>query len=216
MERRSFFKLAFLSSIPVLSFGKINLLNLNNLEEINLKKDVADDFISNDEALLGSFLGIDMYSRRAKLSSKDTRRLHLYNPHTKETFKHVYYSNGIYKKKVLSKLNYFMRDFREKKTKRIDVELVDLMYSLQKSTSADKPLNVLSGYRTKKTNRKVRGAKHSQHMAGKAVDLSPKHNTRHKLARMKKQAKNKAIGGVGYYRRKGFVHVDTGPVRYWG
>ena len=23
------------------------------------------------------------------------------------------------------------------------------------------------------------------------------------------------MGGVGFYPRSGFVHLDTGPVRYW-
>jgi uncharacterized protein YcbK (DUF882 family) len=192
-------------SLPAISFGKVELIHIE--KELNKEEE--------KEKILSEFLGIKEKSR-GEIHISRTRRLKLYNPHTKERFNEVYYINGKYRKKILSKLNYFLRDFRENKSKKIDLELIDLVYSLQKTTSPNKELKVLSGYRTKRTNRLVKGAKKSQHMNGKAIDIAPINNSRYKLTKIKKQATKKKIGGVGFYRRKGFVHVDTGPVRSWG
>lgn len=222
MQRRNFLKLCLLS-LPSLSFAKLSLSdviveNLKNQEDISLKEFINTKEKETDEDVLVSFLKDNVYERRSKLISKDTRRLHLYNPHTGETFKEIYYQNGKYKEMVIGKLNYFLRDFRENKTKAIDIELIDLVYSLQKSTSPEKPLVLLSGYRTEKTNRKLRkrgAAKNSFHIKGMAMDVAPQNNSIYKLNKLQKIAKNKKVGGVGYYRRSGFVHVDTGPVRTW-
>jgi len=234
MERRFFLKFMMLSSVPIFSFGKIKMHSVmfENGEEVSLKKDlrkkdndkeILESFLTPDpdERLLKNFLkGEDVYLNRSRISNRGLRRLNLYNPHTNERFQKTYYSNGRYREKVLSDLNYFLRDFRERKTRDIDVELIDLVYSLQQSMSTTKPLTVLSGYRTRKTNNKLRKrlkgvAKNSYHIKGRAIDLAPYNNSRYKLKRMRDLAINKEIGGVGYYRKSGFVHVDTGPVRYW-
>jgi uncharacterized protein YcbK (DUF882 family) len=76
---------------------------------------------------------------------------------------------------------------------------------------------VISGYRSPTTNARLRRhrkgvAKHSLHIQGKAVDIClPSHN----LASVRRAAIALQGGGVGYYPRSNFVHVDTGRVRYW-
>lgn len=160
-------------------------------------------------------------AKRSKLTPRGTRRLKLYNPHTKETFNKVYYSNGKYNKKALSDLDYFVRDFREKKTTKIDTELVNLTYSIQQAIHPDKPLTLLSGYRTKKTNNMLRRrskmvAKNSFHTKGAAFDIAPYDGSKNKLKKIKRLATSMKVGGVGYYKKNGFVHIDTGSVRYWG
>ena len=75
------------------------------------------------------------------------------------------------------------------------------------------PLLVLSAYRTPAHNRKVRGAKNSQHVHGRALDLRPPagwtvaafHARILQLARQELAD----IRGVGRYRT--FVHVDIRP-----
>ncbi|MGA9664836.1 MAG: DUF882 domain-containing protein, partial [Gallionella sp.] len=55
-------------------------------------------------------------------------------------------------------------------------------------------------------------AKHSLHMDGMAADIRiPGHDLRelHKVAIAMQR------GGVGYYPRSDFVHVDVGHLRYW-
>jgi len=165
--------------------------------------------------------GYGYMEKRAKLTPRGTRRLKLYNPHTKEHFDRVYFSNGSYNKKALKELNYFVRDFREKKTKEIDTELINLAYSIQMAIHPDKPLTLLSGYRTKKTNDMLRKksklvAKNSFHTKAKAFDIAPYDGSKSKLSKIKRIATNMKVGGVGYYRKNGFVHIDTGSVRYWG
>ena len=200
-----------------------NFLNKKNDEELlyeyigkkENKDDIINEYLNREKPILNNYAKKDIYTKRGSLKYGDTRRLKLYNPHTKEKFNKVYYSNGKYKKRVIEDLYYFMRDFREKQILPIDTELVNMMYSMQKVHSPTKPLNLLSGYRTYKTNKKVGGAKHSQHMNGKAVDLSPSNTSLVILKRMQKHALNSKIGGVGLYKRKRFLHIDTGNVRQW-
>jgi uncharacterized protein YcbK (DUF882 family) len=55
-------------------------------------------------------------------------------------------------------------------------------------------------------------AKHSMHIQGKAVDIRL---PGYKLASLRHTAVALRVGGVGYYPRSNFIHVDTGKVRYW-
>jgi uncharacterized protein YcbK (DUF882 family) len=55
-------------------------------------------------------------------------------------------------------------------------------------------------------------ARDSQHMNGNAMDIRfpgvP-------VFRIRQAARSLQMGGVGFYPRSGFVHLDTGPIRYW-
>ena len=56
-------------------------------------------------------------------------------------------------------------------------------------------------------------AKKSYHMRGMAVDI---HLPDRSLSHLRKTALELKSGGVGYYPKSGFVHIDTGKVRSWG
>ena len=93
-------------------------------------------------------------------------------------------------------------------------ELAEQLQVLRDELGA--PLSILSGYRTKSHNDKVGGAKNSQHLLGKAADLTAKRLRPHQLAAIIKKliAEEKMKdGGIGIY--PGFVHYDIGPVRRW-
>ena len=73
-----------------------------------------------------------------------------------------------------------------------------------------KPIRVISGYRSPKYNRRIGGARKSQHMTAKAADLrvsgmSPR-ELREVIITLIKEGKIKK-GGVGLYTS--FVHYDV-------
>lgn len=110
-----------------------------------------------------------------------------------------------------------MRDDRTGKTMPIDINLVDLLYDIQVGTGTDHPLEILSAYRAPETNAAIRlegsaAARHSLHMEGLAVDLRVKDAS---VEEVKNFSLSLSRGGVGYYPRQRFVHVDVGPVRTW-
>lgn len=77
----------------------------------------------------------------------------------------------------------------------------------------DNPIQVLSAYRTPAHNRKVGGARNSQHVQGRALDLMPPTgytvDTFYRLIRSLAQTSLPEIRGIGKY--KTFVHVDIRP-----
>ncbi len=72
-----------------------------------------------------------------------------------------------------------------------------------------KPMIVFSAYRSPEHNKKVGGAKASQHMNGCAFDISM---ANHDPAAFIAAARKAGFRGIGTYPRSNFVHVDTGPV----
>ena len=71
-------------------------------------------------------------------------------------------------------------------------------------------MHIISGYRTPKYNRKINGARKSQHMKAKAADIVVKNlkpiELRKIIIGLIKEEKIKK-GGVGLYNS--FVHYDT-------
>jgi len=145
------------------------------------------------------------------------RVLYLYNAHTGETLKTVYWREGEYVTQSLADINYILRDHYTNKTKPIDKRLLDLLYAISRRLNTHKPLHIISGYRAPSTNtylRKYYGgvSKTSLHLYGKAADISL---PGYRLSALRRAAINLKGGGVGYYPRKNFVHVDIGRIRYW-
>lgn len=128
------------------------------------------------------------------------------------------YAGGHFASSDLGKLNYLMRDRHVNRVKAIDPNLFLKLTRIQaKLGLRNSEILVLSGYRSAQTNarmrRRSRGvASNSYHILGKAVDFYIQGVP---LARIKSAAESLNSGGVGYYPRNHFVHVDTGPVRTW-
>jgi hypothetical protein len=95
--------------------------------------------------------------------------------------------------------------------------LFDILWEVYRETGSKEPIHVVSAYRSPETNAMLRRrskavSEHSQHMAGKAMDIRlPDVET----ARLRAIAMKLQYGGVGYYASSAFVHVDTGSVRAW-
>jgi uncharacterized protein YcbK (DUF882 family) len=150
----------------------------------------------------------------------ETRTLSLYHVHTKESLTITYKVNGRYIPSALEKINYLLRDWRRSEVIRIDPKTIDLMWELHADLGSTRPVHIICGYRSPKTNSFLKRigrnvAKKSQHMVGKAIDLYFPDVSTEKL---RNSALVRQVGGVGYYRSSGpsgFVHIDSGNVRMW-
>lgn len=145
------------------------------------------------------------------------RSLALYNLNSRERVEIAYCSAGSYVPLALTAIDRFFRDPLNGEIKPIDPKLLDLLYELHAKVGADAPFTVVCGYRSPKTNAALRArsravAEHSLHMEGKAVDIKIAGVP---LAKLHKAALEMKAGGVGYYPKSGFIHVDVGPVRSW-
>lgn len=149
----------------------------------------------------------------------EERELSFYNIHTKETLTVVYKRDGKFIPEAMEKLNHIMRDWRRNEPTKMDPELIDLVWKIHNELGSQKPIHLISGYRSRKTNealRRRRGgqARRSQHILGKAADI---HFPDVPVKMLRYSALIRERGGVGYYPKSGipFVHVDTGRVRHW-
>ena len=145
------------------------------------------------------------------------RSLSLYNPVTEETLTTTYWFNGQYVPEALEKIDYIMRDHRTGEMKSIDLGLINLLHTIKIQIELDEPFHIVSGYRCRKSNELLRksgrnAARNSYHLKGQAADIRLPDGH---LASLLKVATVIKGGGVGYYPRDNFVHIDVGPVRYW-
>ena len=146
------------------------------------------------------------------------RTVSLYNTHTGELLsKFVYWQDGNYIKQALDEISFLLRDHRTDEMCEFDPVVLDQVCAISRKLTNSQPFEVLSAYRTEETNlelrqRSRRVAKHSLHIEGRALDL--------RLSGVpSKQLRAAALslqqGGVGYYPKRGFVHIDSGPIRHW-
>lgn len=149
-------------------------------------------------------------------------RLAIRNVHTNETFDAVFARAGRFLPAGLAELNYGLRDWRTGDVTQMDRRLLGLLVQLREKLdlTGRSKIELISGYRSPNTNAalRARGGEHtgvastSQHMLGKATDIMVPGVS---LDKLRGAALALGGGGVGYYPRDGFVHVDTGRVRHW-
>ena len=140
-----------------------------------------------------------------------TRKLSLYNIHSKNSFEGEYWREGQYNETALEQLSLLLKDRRNQKVHPMDPQLFDLLHKLQETLGVQNPYHVICGYRSKETNamlcKESSGvAKKSLHMVGKAIDLRLESTP---LKELRDAAKSLKGGGVGYYPKSNFVHLDV-------
>ena len=145
------------------------------------------------------------------------REVALINLHSGESFKGVYCADGQHHPEALAQIAAVMRDHQSGSTREIHPDLIDLLAKLQSRLNVSTPIQIISGYRTVETNEMLalasRGvARNSYHIDGMAADIRVPGRG---LRQVRDAAWNMRTGGVGYYARSNFVHVDVGPVRRW-
>lgn len=152
---------------------------------------------------------------RALALPPGVRRLALVNAHTGESFNGPYRDDDGPLASAMAELSHFLRDFHCGAEIAIDVAVLDFLASVMDAVGASRA-TILSAYRTPATNamlaRTTFGvAEHSQHLVGRALDIYlPARLEEAMLA-----ARAMQRGGVGWYPRSGFIHIDSGPVRNW-
>jgi len=149
--------------------------------------------------------------------NSNVKTLKLHNVHENKTYRAEFYEKDCYKLRGLFEVNKAFIDYRAKEITRIDVDLINLLYDINLHVGLDKEFNIISGYRSEKTNAKLRRsmrgvAKDSYHISGQAVDI---YMPGVSLRKLRDTAIGLKSGGVGYYPGSNFVHVDVGPVRSW-
>jgi len=158
-----------------------------------------------------------LFSPRGLAGAAPERALHMHNLHTGERVRATFWADGRYVGEELAALDHFMRDFRRHTQIRIDRHLYDLLYTLQQQVGHRGTYELISGYRSPKTNAMLRRttsgvAKRSLHTQGKAADIRlPGVELKH----LRRAALSLHAGGVGYYPHSDFIHVDTGRPRQW-
>ena len=167
--------------------------------------------------MLGATCVLQSPAILAKTQEEAPKTLHLYNVNTRETIETTFWKGGEYNSEGLHELNYFMRDFRTTQTYVMDPLLYDLLHSVRQKLPGKRPVYVMSGYRSPETNARLRKnsskvATKSYHMKGQAMDICFDDQS---LKDLRKTALAMRAGGVGYYPKSGFVHIDTGRVRGW-
>ena len=146
------------------------------------------------------------------------RALNFLHTHTGEKLAVEYFAGGSYLSDALNEVNHFLRDFRTNDVHPIDPALLDILHGLRDVTGSTRPFQVISGYRSPRTNAMLRRQGHggvasgSLHMQGKAIDIRLADVP---LGKLRDAALGLRKGGVGYYPAPDFVHVDTGRVRRW-
>jgi uncharacterized protein YcbK (DUF882 family) len=172
-------------------------------------------------ALLASALSVPALARAApapKLADlPHERSLHLYNTHTGESLKSVFWAEGKFIPEAMNDINKLLRDHRNNKIAPIDPKLLFLLDQVASQVGAKQGVHIISGYRSPESNRMLNAnttgvAKHSMHLDGKAIDVRIPGRD---LAVLHKAALHAGGGGVGYYPDSQFVHMDTGRLRHW-
>ena len=155
---------------------------------------------------------------RMAWATTSAKELSFYHLHTGESLKLTYAEHGSYIPGALAELNHFMRDWRTGDVHAIDPQLLDQLHALQRLAGTPGAYNVICGYRSPKTNAMLHShsegvANHSLHLEGRAMDISLPGT---ELSQLHKAALSMQAGGVGYYPKSDFIHIDTGRVRRWG
>lgn len=152
------------------------------------------------------------------------RTLSVTRPQSGERANVLYWKDGEVIDSAYQELCHILRDVNGKAAAPIDPKLFEMLWSTQAFIARFgiiQPLEILSGYRSPESNRRLReagipAARQSLHMVGKAADI--------RIAKLNEEVLGGLIrsfrgGGVGYYYRSGprggWIHADTGLERTW-
>jgi uncharacterized protein YcbK (DUF882 family) len=145
------------------------------------------------------------------------RWIELVSLHTGEAAGLVFRNATGYVASALNRLHHLLRDHRTGEMHPIDPALFEQLSDLAHAAGREPRFEIISGYRSPRTNATLHAnsngvAKRSLHMEGRALDVRLRG---YSCAQLRDLALAAQRGGVGYYARSNFVHLDTGRVRFW-
>ena len=152
------------------------------------------------------------------------RVLEVTRPASGERAKLLYWKDGDIVDAAYQELCHLLRDVNGKQTAPIDPKLLETLWGTQAFVARygiDNPLEILSGYRTPSSNKKlieagVPAARQSLHIEGRAADIRIANLNGEVLGSLVRSFRQ---GGVGFYYRPGvrggWIHADTGLNRTW-
>ncbi|HEY3917033.1 MAG TPA: DUF882 domain-containing protein [Stellaceae bacterium] len=183
------------------------------------KRHARRDLLGLAAAAVTGIIAAPSFPKKAAAFPREAikRTLAFHHLHTGESLNIVYWAEGRYLPDATERIDYLLRDFRTDEVRPIDPRLFDLLAHLRAALRSNAPYLVIGGYRSPATNLMLREttegvAANSLHMYGQAIDLRLPDRP---LAAVQRAALSLRDGGVGYYPRSDFVHVDVGRVRRW-
>ncbi|WP_082554926.1 DUF882 domain-containing protein [Caulobacter sp. Root1455] len=202
---------------PMAAFAQAKLGISDPIADLLQRQSDLAEGMAEDELPAAVAAPIAAPVSQVRTASHAPRWLKLHNIHTQEKLEAVYFDKGEYVPDAVQALDRVLRDYRTGDVYSMHPELFDTLSALSQKTGSKSHFQVISGYRSPRTNamlheRSGQVAKRSLHMDGKAMDVYLEDVA---LDRLRAAALDLGRGGVGYYPVSNFVHVDVGPVRRW-
>jgi uncharacterized protein YcbK (DUF882 family) len=159
-----------------------------------------------------------LLSRKSAAAVPRADVLSFVHTHTGESLSVGWRAEGAVDPLALRRIDRLLRDVRTGEVHPIDPALLDQLHRIARMTSTRAPFQVVSGFRSPRTNEMLRRtgaggvARTSLHLQGRAIDVRLADVP---LATLRDAARELRAGGVGSYPSDRFVHLDTGRVRAW-
>jgi len=163
-------------------------------------------FLAASAAALTSFL----LPRRPQ--ADNVRRLAVRHAASGARFEGLWHDGRLPDPAAMAELSAVLADPGATPPLAFDPATIDIVWKVATQAGLEGPLEIRSGYRTPQVNRRAHGAGDSLHLRASAVDLSI---PAARLALATDAALKLGRGGVGVYRRRSFLHLDSGAVRHW-
>jgi uncharacterized protein YcbK (DUF882 family) len=168
--------------------------------------------------LMAGGIGLALAPDLLKAAILRERYLFFHNPNTDETVRRVYWTpRDGYVREAIGEISRGLRDHHNNQVKMFDPNVLDQLFAMQLQLGLGRPIHVISAYRSPATNQvmceRSRGvARNSYHVQAMALDIRVPGG---RIWDVRQAAIALGSGGVGYYPGSNFVHIDSGPVRYW-
>ena len=168
--------------------------------------------------MLVLFGGTPAFSKILENDLSTEGRLNLFNIHNREQLSVTFRTpDGEYDPEALDAINRILRCHYTEEVADFDIRVIEYLNRVDNNLGGGNEIHIISGYRSPSYNKMLRKeghrvANHSLHMKGKAIDIAIPHVG---IDTIRRTALNLRSGGVGYYPKAGFVHIDSGPCRTW-